>query len=93
MSLATFIEPGSVTEPAGWSSRRSLRADYQATLDLVRRGHPGKGSGESYMAAILREERERADAEERGREYRPPIYGRSLEAPGNLLANHLKENT
>lgn len=80
-----LIDPSRPNESAGWSNGRSLTADYRAVQDLVRRGHPGQSSGESYQSAVMREERERAEAEERGREYRPRVYGPSLEAPTNPM--------
>lgn len=77
---AITFDPSAVNASAGWSNGRSLRRDYGATLDLVRRGHPGQSSGEGYMAAILREEGERREAESSGERWAPPRYGPDLSA-------------
>lgn len=86
-----LIDAARPNESSGWSHGRSLTADYRAVCDLVRRGHRGPESGESYTAAVMREERERQDAEERGREYRPRVYGPSLEAQPNPMQRRVAE--
>lgn len=88
-----LIDPTRPNESPGWSNGRSLTADYRAVQDLVRRGHPGQSCGGSYTAAVLREERERQDAEERGREYQPRVYGPSLEAPTNPMRRMARNDT
>lgn len=77
-------DPTIIGQGPGWSNGRSLTADYDAVRDLVRRGHKGRAGGESYMAAVLREERERAEVEARGSRYQPRRYGPNLES-GNLM--------
>lgn len=83
-------DPDLRNEGPGWSHGRFLTADYRDVQDLVRRGHAGRESGEGYMAAVLREERERADAEAAGREYVPRRYGPSLEASTNPMKKYLR---
>lgn len=73
--------PGSldaaVYPPEGWTRGRDMGEVAAAIQDLVRRGHRGADSGEGYVVAVLREERERDEARARGERYRPPVYGPS----------------
>ena len=61
--------------PDGWTRGRDMGEVAAAVQGLVRRGHLGAQGGEGYVVAVLREERERADAEARGERYRPRTYG------------------
>lgn len=75
--------------PPGWTKGRSMSATHDAIVDLVRRGHRGREGGEHYVVAVLREERERAEAEARGEAWRPPRYGPNLLAHGGTIGRRV----
>lgn len=64
---------------------RSQLRDYEAMQDLQRRGHGGRGTGEDYLDAIRREERERTAA---GDAWVPRRYGPPIETHGNLMRGY-----
>lgn len=68
----------SANAPAGFARRN--QAEFHArVVDLIQRGHRGPTEGgETYVAAVLREEAEEAAARASGEAWRPTRYGPSL---------------
>lgn len=86
-AATTPAEGAYPNEPLGWTRGRRLTEDLERVHDLQRRGHRGQEQGERYMAAVLREERERAAA---GASWVPPRYGPPV-GVGSPLARAIRE--
>jgi hypothetical protein len=68
---------GGALVPPGFG-QRDQAAFHRLVVDIIERGHSGPEGGEPYVAAVLREEREEAEAKACGATYRKRRYGPSL---------------
>jgi hypothetical protein len=75
--------------PDGWAAGRDQSVVCAYVQDLVERGHGGEATGEGYVKAMLREERDAAEAKARGEQYTRPRYGPSLVA-GGTIGRHIR---
>lgn len=84
------VEPrevgGGTQVPPGFG-QRDQAAFYRLVVGIIERGHPGPEGGEPYVAAVLREEREQAEANARGETYRLRRYGPSLIGGGGIVGS------
>jgi len=74
---------GGAQVPTGFGAR-NREEFYGLIVGIIERGHKGPEGGEPYVAAVLREEREQAEANTRGETYRPKRYGPSLLGGGSI---------